>query len=70
MTTERICAGLALLVSLLGLIFAGFANEQVKQVLIPFDRVILLCGFIIGVGTTARWVMRWPSFWTNRKGRK
>lgn len=55
---ERLRAVLAVVVLLLSCVFAGFANEQVKQVLTSFDRVVLLTGFILGAGTFARWIAR------------
>ncbi|OBV12460.1 hypothetical protein I603_0591 [Erythrobacter dokdonensis DSW-74] len=52
----RIRAVLAALAFLLACVFAGFANEQVKQVPTGFDRVVLLIGFILGAGTASRWI--------------
>lgn len=47
---------------LLGLLFAGYANERVKSALTDLDRVILLVGFIVGVGAIVRWLAQ-RSFW-------
>jgi|GEM_PF-6028360 len=53
---ERLRAVLAVLAFLLACVFAGFANEQVKQVLTSFDRAVLLIGFILGAGAASRWI--------------
>ncbi|MEE4205589.1 MAG: hypothetical protein V2I39_04830 [Erythrobacter sp.] len=53
---ERLRAVLAVLAFLIACLFAGFANEQVKQSLTSFDRVVLLIGFIIGAGAVSRWI--------------
>lgn len=55
---ERLRAVLAVVVFLLACVFAGFANEQAKQVLTSFDCVVLLIGFILGAGTVSRWIAR------------
>lgn len=53
---ERIRAAFAVLAFLFACVFAGFANEQVKQVLTGFDRAVLLIGFILGAGVASRWI--------------
>ena len=51
-----------LLVLLIGLAFAGYANELVNPVLTTLDRVVLLIGYIIGDGAVTRWLAN-RTFW-------
>ncbi|WP_298333752.1 hypothetical protein [uncultured Erythrobacter sp.] len=45
-----------LLIFLVGLMFAGYSSELVKVTLTDLDRFILVAGFIVGLGSTLRWI--------------
>ncbi|MDZ4274678.1 MAG: hypothetical protein U0995_01450 [Erythrobacter sp.] len=60
---------MAVLAFLLACVFAGFANEQVKQVLPSFDRAVLLIGFIVGAGAASRWIAN-GSLRNSRSGKR
>jgi hypothetical protein len=40
-----------------GVFYAGYANELLKDLISPWDRVSLLCGFLLGAGAVSRWIM-------------
>jgi len=54
-----------IVVGLLGFVFAGYANELVKPVITDVDRVILIGGYIVGVGSVVLWLAK-RKFWAGR----
>jgi hypothetical protein len=41
---------------LTGMVYVGYANEQLKAVLEPWQRGVLMVGFVIGIGTVCRFL--------------
>lgn len=57
LTLPRLIAVAGLAVLFGGLIYVGYINEQLKGAIAGPHRLILLCGFLVGVSATARWIM-------------
>jgi hypothetical protein len=38
-------------------VYVGYANELLKDVISPWNRVTLLCGFLLGAGAASRCIM-------------
>ncbi len=50
----RVVRGVAIVLFLLACVFAGYANERLKGLLEAWERLLLVCGFIIGAGLACR----------------